>query len=50
MEFPCSCEWGNKTMYGVPRGNVNNLGGHSIGHSKQKSVYVQVPYSKRFPR
>jgi hypothetical protein len=24
----------------VPGGNVNILGGHSIGHSKQKSVYI----------
>jgi hypothetical protein len=29
---------------------VNMLGGHSIGHSKQKSVYVHVSYSERFPR
>ena len=28
----------------VPGGNVNILGGHSIGHSKQKSVYVHVSY------
>jgi hypothetical protein len=27
---------------GVPGGNVNILGGHSIGHSKQTSVYVRV--------
>jgi hypothetical protein len=26
------------------------VGGHSIGHSKQKSVYVHVSYSERFPR
>ena len=24
------------TIQGVPGGNVNVLGGHSIGHSKQK--------------
>jgi hypothetical protein len=30
------------------RGNI--LGGHSIGHSKQKSVYVHVSYSEPFPR
>jgi hypothetical protein len=35
---------------GVPEGNVNILGGHSIGHSKQKSVYVHVSYSERFPK
>jgi hypothetical protein len=37
-------------MQGVPGGKVNILGGHSIGHSKQKSVYVHVSYSERFPR
>jgi hypothetical protein len=31
-------------------GKVNILGGHSIGHSKQKCVYVHVSYSERFPR
>jgi hypothetical protein len=25
-------------------------GGHSIGHSKQETVYVHVSYSERFPR
>jgi hypothetical protein len=25
---------------GVPRGNVNILEGHNIGHSNQKCVYV----------
>jgi hypothetical protein len=34
----------------VPRGKVSILEGHSIGHSKQQSVYVHVPYSERFPR
>jgi hypothetical protein len=34
----------------VPGRKVNILGGHSIGHSKQKSVYVHVSYSERFPR
>jgi hypothetical protein len=33
-----------------PRRKVNNPGGHSIGHSKQKSVCVHVSYSERFPR
>jgi hypothetical protein len=37
-------------MQGVLGGKVNILGGHIIGHSKQKSVYVRVPYSERFPR
>jgi len=27
---------------GLPGGNVNILGGHSIGHSEQKSMYVCV--------
>jgi hypothetical protein len=26
------------------------VGGHSIGHSKQKSLYVHVSCSERFPR
>jgi hypothetical protein len=34
----------------VPGGKVNIPGGHSIGHSKQKSVYVHVSYPERFPR
>jgi hypothetical protein len=34
----------------VPGGNVNILGGHNVGHSKQKSVYVHVSYSERFQR
>jgi hypothetical protein len=37
-------------VYGVPGGNVSILGGHSIGHSKQKSLYVHVSYSERFQR
>jgi hypothetical protein len=28
---------------------VNLLGDYIIGHSKQK-LYIQVPYSERFPR
>jgi hypothetical protein len=33
-------------------GDVNILGGHSIGHSEQEStcIYVHVPYSEWFPR
>jgi hypothetical protein len=34
----------------VPEEKVNILGGHSTGHSKQKSLYVLVSYSQRFPR
>jgi hypothetical protein len=33
-----------------PLRKVNILGGHSIGHSKQKVVYIHVSYSERFPR
>jgi hypothetical protein len=38
------------TIEGVPRGQVNILGGHSSSHSKQKCVYIHVSYSERFPR
>jgi hypothetical protein len=34
----------------VPGRKVNILGGHSIGHSKQGSIYVHMFYSERFPR
>jgi hypothetical protein len=34
---------------GVPGGEVNILGGHSIGHSKKKLLYEHVSYSERFP-
>jgi hypothetical protein len=37
-------------IQGVPGGKANILRGHSTGHSKQKSVYVHVSYSERFPR
>ena len=37
-------------MQGVPGGKVNILGGYSIGHPKQKTLYEQVSYSERFPR
>jgi hypothetical protein len=40
----------NSTIQDVPGGKVNIQGGHSIGHSKQTSLYVHVTYSKRFPR
>jgi hypothetical protein len=32
----------------IYRVTVNILRGHSVGHSKQKSVYVHVSYSERF--
>jgi hypothetical protein len=35
----------SKTVQDVPGGKVSILGGHSIGHSKQESVYVHVSYS-----
>jgi hypothetical protein len=34
----------------VPGGKVNIPGGHSIGNSNQKIVYVHVSYSERFVR
>jgi hypothetical protein len=34
----------------VPWGKVSILGGHSTGHSKQKSVHTHVSSSERFPR
>jgi hypothetical protein len=37
-------------IQGVPRGKVNILGGHNIGHSKQKSVHVHVTFSEQFLR
>jgi hypothetical protein len=42
---------GLKTVtQGVPGGEVKIVGGHSIGHSKEKCLYEHVSYSKRFPR
>jgi hypothetical protein len=38
------------SIQNVPEGKVSILGGHSIGHSKQKSVYAHVSYSEQFPR
>ena len=40
----------NPYIQGIPGGKVNILGGHSIGHSKQKTLYEHVSYSERFPR
>jgi hypothetical protein len=39
-----------EAIQSVPGGKANILGCHSIGHSKQRSVYVHVSYSERFPR
>jgi hypothetical protein len=38
-----------QVIQGIPGGKVSILGGHSIGHSKQESVYVHVSNSKRLP-
>jgi hypothetical protein len=35
---------------GVPGRKDSILGGHSIGHSKQKTLYEHVSYYERFPR
>jgi hypothetical protein len=40
----------SETIYDVSLGRVNILGGHSIGHSKQKFLYAHVSYSEQFPR
>jgi len=37
-------------IQGVSGGKVNILGGHSIGHSKQKYLYEHMSNSERFPR
>jgi hypothetical protein len=43
--------WNDWNIQGVPGGKVSILGGHNIGHSKQKkTVYVHVSYSELFPR
>jgi hypothetical protein len=39
-----------ETIQNVPGGKISILGGHSIGHSKQKTVHVHMSYSERFPR
>jgi hypothetical protein len=39
-----------KDIQDIPGGKVNILGGHSIGHSQQKIVYVHASYSERFSR
>jgi hypothetical protein len=36
-------------IQGVLGENVNILGGHNIGHSEQKIIYVHASYSERFP-
>ena len=35
------------TYTSVPGGKVNILGGHSIGHSKQRCLYEHVSYSEK---
>jgi len=49
-EASTRCNYVFSESQGVPGGKVNILGGHSIGHSKQKCLYEHVPYSERFPR
>jgi hypothetical protein len=39
---------GDCHLHSVPGGEVNILGGHSIGHSKQKSAYVHVSFPNSF--
>jgi hypothetical protein len=34
----------------VTEKKANILRGHSIGHSKEKNIYVHVSYTERFPR
>jgi hypothetical protein len=41
--------WRMQRIQGVPGGKISILGGNNIGHCKQKSVYVHVLYSERFP-
>jgi hypothetical protein len=38
------------SIQNVPRGKVSILGGHTVGHSKQKIIYVRVSYSEQFLR
>jgi hypothetical protein len=44
------CPVNHICIQNVPGGKVNILGGISIGHSKQKTLYEHVSYSERFPR
>jgi hypothetical protein len=39
-----------RSIQDVPGGKVDILGDHSIGHSKQKIVYVHLSCSERLPR
>ena len=49
---PCECEAlaSLRHIQDVPGGKVNTLGGHSIGHSEQKTLYEHVSHSERFAR
>jgi hypothetical protein len=38
------------TIHNVPGGKVNILGGHSIGHSKEKKYICTCVLFERFPR
>jgi hypothetical protein len=41
--------WKIRNIQDIPGGKVDILGGHNIGHSKEKSLYEHVSYSERFP-
>jgi hypothetical protein len=43
-------EFSSCDLQSAPRGKFKILGCHSIGHSKEKRVYVHVRYSELFPR
>jgi hypothetical protein len=45
LSKPISC-----TVQSVQLEKVNILGGHSIGDSKRKNVYIHVTYAIWFPR
>jgi hypothetical protein len=38
----CDLDEATENTQGVPGGKVNILGGHSIGHSKQKKIYMNI--------
>jgi hypothetical protein len=38
------------SIQSVSGGKISIVGGHSIGDSKRKHVYVHVSYSEQFPR
>jgi hypothetical protein len=54
QQTKCQVLKGDSTLWSyihiVSGGKINILGGHGIGHFKQKIVHVHVTYSERFPR